>query len=71
MQSLVSVRAAVVLAGVFFVASRRPASGRTDDRWGGRGSAATVVVPPGKPTILLSPNGAPGSETRRDEPEEI
>ena len=30
-----------------------------------------VVVPPGKPTIFLWPNGAPGSEARRDEPEAI
>src|SRR5687767_9365732 len=31
----------------------------------------TVVVPPGKPTVFLWPNGAPGSETRKDEPEAI
>jgi len=31
----------------------------------------SVVVPPGKPTVFLWPNGAPGSEARRDEPEEI
>ena len=30
-----------------------------------------VVVPPGKPTIALWPSGAPGSETRRGEAEEI
>jgi endo-1,4-beta-xylanase len=40
----------------------------------GRGSvpaAPAVVVPPGKPTVVLWPNGAPGSEARRDEPEQI
>ena len=30
-----------------------------------------VVVPPGKPTVILWPNGAPGSEARREEAEEI
>jgi endo-1,4-beta-xylanase len=30
-----------------------------------------VVVPPGRPTVVLWPNGAPGSETRKDEPEQI
>ena len=30
-----------------------------------------VVVPPGRPTIFLWPNGAPGSEARKDEPEQI
>ena len=34
-------------------------------------TAATVVVPPGKPTVFLWPNGAPGSESRKDEPERI
>jgi acetyl esterase/lipase len=33
--------------------------------------AATVVVPPGKPTVFLWPHGAPGSEARKDEPERI
>jgi acetyl esterase/lipase len=37
----------------------------------GQQSPATVVVPPGKPTVVLWPNGAPGSEARRNEPEEI
>ncbi|HUP38649.1 MAG TPA: hypothetical protein VM115_00905 [Vicinamibacterales bacterium] len=31
----------------------------------------TVVVPAGKPTVLLWPNGAPGSEARKDEAEAI
>jgi endo-1,4-beta-xylanase len=30
-----------------------------------------VVIPPNTPEIILWPNGAPGSEGRRDEPEEI
>jgi acetyl esterase/lipase len=30
-----------------------------------------VVVPPGTPNIVLWPEGAPGSEARRNEPEEI
>jgi acetyl esterase/lipase len=30
-----------------------------------------VVVPPGKPTVFLWPNGAPGSESRKDEAEQI
>ena len=70
MQALVSLRAAVMLAGVFAVASTESPLAR-QTTGAGRGSAATVVVPPGKPTIALWPNGAPGSEARRDEPEEI
>jgi len=65
-----SVRSAILLAGMLAMASPEPASAR-QTTGAGRGSAATVVVPPGKPTILLWPNGAPGSEARRDEPEEI
>ena len=34
-------------------------------------SPATVVVPPGAPTVVLWPNGAPGSEARKDEAEQI
>ncbi|MEO7797813.1 MAG: alpha/beta hydrolase, partial [Opitutaceae bacterium] len=30
-----------------------------------------VVIPPGSPTVVLWPNGAPGSEARKDEPELI
>jgi endo-1,4-beta-xylanase len=33
--------------------------------------APAVVVPPGKPTVYLWPNGAPGSEARKDEAEVI
>lgn len=39
---------------------------------GGRGpQPSKVVVPPGIPTVVLWPNGAPGSEARKDEPELI
>ena len=70
MQSLVSMRAAVVLA-VFFVASGSPRAAAQTAGAAGRGSSATVVVPPGRPTVPLWLNGAPGSEARRNEPEEI
>ena len=30
-----------------------------------------VVVPAGRPTVFLWPNGAPGLEARKDEPEQI
>jgi hypothetical protein len=70
MQSLVPVRAAVMLAGALVVASfESPSAGQNTGA--GRGSAATVVVPPGRPTVALWPDGAPGSEARREEPEEI
>jgi len=71
MQALVSVRAAVVLTGVFLVASGGPRVAAQTAGAAGRGSTATVVVPAGKPTIPLWPDGAPGSEAHRDEPEEI
>jgi acetyl esterase/lipase len=35
------------------------------------GAQAAVVVPAGKPTVFLWPNGAPGSEARKDEAERI
>jgi acetyl esterase/lipase len=63
------VRAAVVV-GMFVMAFSAPVSAR-QTAGAGRGNAATAVVPPGKPTVPLWPNGAPGSEARRDEPEEI
>lgn len=34
-------------------------------------SPPTVVVPPGAPTVVLWPNGAPGSEARKDEAEQV
>ena len=64
-------RAAVVLAGVFFVASGGLRVAAQTTGAAGRSGTATVVVPPGRPTVTLWPNGAPGSEARRDEPEEI
>ena len=70
MTSAVSVRAAVVLAGMFVVASPEAVPAR-QATGAGRGSAASVVVPPGRPTVFLWPDGAPGSEARRGEPEEI
>jgi endo-1,4-beta-xylanase len=38
---------------------------------GGAPQAPAVVVPPGTSTIILWSNGAPGSESRKNEPEEI
>ena len=55
---------------------RVEAQGR-EGRGGRAGGAAAepqppaVVVPPGVPNIVLWPDGAPGSEARRNEPEEI
>jgi acetyl esterase/lipase len=40
-------------------------------RGGGAAPAPAVVVPPGHQTIFLWPNGAPGSEARKDEAEVI
>ncbi len=40
-------------------------------RGGGAAQAPAVIVPPGTSTVILWPNGAPGSEARKDEPEEI
>ena len=49
------------------VAENTPAQ---QQRGGGAETAKpAVVVPPGKPTVFLWPNGAPGSEARKDEPE--
>jgi len=38
---------------------------------GGAAQAPAVVVPPNTPMVVLWPNGAPGSEARKDEPEQI
>ena len=62
-------RSAVILAGVLAIGSTELAARQATGA--GRGSAAAVVVPPGRPSVFLWPNGAPGSEARRDEPEEI
>src|SRR5688572_17780317 len=40
-------------------------------RGGGQPQAPAVIVPSGKPTVFLWPNGAPGSEARKDEAEGI
>ena len=57
------------------------APGAADAPQGGRGGGArgqagppqppAVVVPSGTPNIVLWPSGAPGSEARRNEPEQI
>lgn len=39
--------------------------------WAQGPAPRAVVVPPGKPIVFLWPNGAPGSEARKDEPEGI
>ena len=67
---------------VFMLSSTSVVDARQDGRGGrgGRGGAAgqtgapqapAVVVPAGVPNIVLWPDGAPGSEARRSEPEEI
>src|SRR4051812_23496258 len=66
--------AAVVTADIVSIlAARVPAQQTTTPPAAGRSGAApaTVIVPPGKPTVFLWPNGAPGSEARRNEPEQI
>jgi acetyl esterase/lipase len=82
MRSLGATRTATVLAGLLAIGPAEPSSARQSQQvpptapvstpagGAGRGSGS-VVVPPGKPTVFLWPNGAPGSEARRDEPEEI
>src|SRR5262245_37284731 len=62
-----SIRIAIVLLFLVVCADRVP---------GQQAPPATqkppaVVVPPGKPTVVLWPNGAPGSEARKGEAEEI
>jgi acetyl esterase/lipase len=46
-------------------------SGQRGGRGGGAPQPSRVVVPPGTPNVILWPNGAPGSEARKDEPERI
>ena len=53
-----------------------PAAGRGGQRGAVPSGSAVplppaVIVPPGRPTVLLWPDGAPGYEARRDEPERI
>jgi endo-1,4-beta-xylanase len=67
---MTSLARAAIVAGTLAMLSPAPASaGQTAGA--GRGSTATVVVPPGRPAVFLWPDGAPGAEARRDEPEEI
>ncbi|MEO8077458.1 MAG: alpha/beta hydrolase [Acidobacteriota bacterium] len=75
------VLAAVIGGGVRTTAQQAPGGlsaapptpARGGAQAGGRTGAtpAMVVVPAGKPTVVLWPNGAPGSEARKDEPEQI
>lgn len=46
-------------------------SGRGGRGGGGAPQPSRVVIPPGTPTVVLWPNGAPGYEARKDEPERI
>ena len=71
MKLLVSARTVVVLAGLFAAASAEVASAMQTPAAGNGTAKPAVVVPPGRPTVPLWPTGAPGSEARRDEPEEI
>ena len=70
MRSTSTVRVALALIGTLAFTSIELTAAR-QTAGAGRGSAPAVVVPPGRPTVLLWPAGAPGSEARRDEPEEI
>ena len=71
MQSLIFVRMTVVVAGLLVMASNAPRAAAQAAAAGGTAKPAAVVVPPGRPTVPLWPEGAPGSEARRHEPEEI
>jgi endo-1,4-beta-xylanase len=68
-------RAALALAGILAIGSNGSTSSAQSAAPAPARPAATqapaVVVPPGRPTVPLWPGGAPGSEARRDEPEEI
>ena len=64
MRAVVRAAAAVMLfASSMFAQTASPA--------GGQASPVTAAVPSGKPVVVLWPNGAPGSEARKDEPEQI
>lgn len=45
--------------------------GQRSGRGVGAPQPSRIVIPPGTPTVILWPNGAPGSEARKDEPERI
>ena len=62
--------AAMALGAVLAIGTSKPGLAQQNAPTG-RGTAPAVVVPPGKPTVVLWPDGAPGSEARRNEPEEI
>jgi acetyl esterase/lipase len=68
-------RAALAVAGILAIGSNGSTSSAQSAAPAPARSAASqapaVVVPPGRPTVPLWPGGAPGSEARRDEPEEI
>jgi endo-1,4-beta-xylanase len=60
----------VVISSLLALAVATPAAqsrGRGDQA----PQAPAVVVPPGKPTVYLWPNGAPGFESRKDEAEVV
>src|SRR5215203_2740208 len=76
MTTWAAARAGMVMAGLLAIGSTRAASqaqvpATPPAAPTAAAQPASVVVPPGKPTVFLWPTGAPGSETRRDEPEEI
>jgi acetyl esterase/lipase len=71
MQSLITARLTVILAALFFLASNAPRAAAQTAPARGTAKPPAVVVPPGRPAVALWPDGAPGSEARRNEPEEI
>jgi endo-1,4-beta-xylanase len=72
--SVLALTALVAVAQPPPTAPAAPSAGQPDGR-GARGARgpqpSKVVIPPGSPTVVLWPNGAPGSEARKDEPEVI
>ena len=66
MVSPISARAVSLLASVLILSSPGLALARQTT-----GVGAAVVVPAGRPTVSLWREGAPGSEARREEREEI
>jgi acetyl esterase/lipase len=61
-----TLRAVTLLAGGLILSSSHLALARQTTP-----APPAVVVPPGRPTVFLWPEGAPGSEQRREEREEI
>jgi len=66
MKPSASILATILMLLAIVPAARSSALGRPQ-----AGAPAAVVVPAGKPTVFLWPNGAPGSEARKDEAERI